>query len=298
VAKVIIIVNQKGGVGKTTTAINLSACCSIEGKKILVIDTDPQGNATSGFGFQKTEIKNTIYEVLTGQIDIKDSIHDTELENLKLIPTNVHLAGAAVELVDVENREHIMEKALETIRDDFDFIFLDCPPSLGLLTLNNFTAADSILIPLQCEYYALEGMSELLDTIMLIQNGLNPDLAIEGILMTMFDSRTNLSKQVLKEVKQYFDEKVYKTIIPRNVRLGEAPSFGKPVILYDPESKGAQAYTNLAKELIQKNETAQVEVDSDQVSETPVEEPPTTEPSIEQPPIEEPPFPDLFNEDV
>ena len=294
-AKVITIVNQKGGVGKTTTAINLSACCSIEGKKILVVDTDPQGNATSGFGFQKTEIKDTIYEVLTGQVDIRDAIHDTELENLKIIPTNVHLAGAAVELVDMPDRERIMKNALETIRDDFDFIFLDCPPSLGLLTLNNFTAADSILIPLQCEYYALEGMSELLDTIMLIQNGLNPDLKIEGILMTMYDQRTNLSKQVLKEVKQYFNEKVYDTIIPRNVRLGEAPSFGKPVILYDPESKGAEAYTNLAKELIRKNETTEVELDHEQGSEMPVQEPPTSDQTIEQPSFDDPPFDGLFD---
>jgi chromosome partitioning protein len=249
-ARIITIVNQKGGVGKTTTAINLSASLSFLGKRSLLIDTDTQGNTTSGLGFDKNELEYTVYEVLTGQCGIRESILHTDLENLDLIGSNINLAGASVELVNVPERERILKNALKEVEDEYDFILIDSPPSLGLITLNNLTAAESVMIPLQCEYYALEGMSELLDTIFLVQKNLNPDLTIEGIVMTMFDRRTNLSKQVVAEVKNYFGDKVYKTIIPRNVKLGEAPSFGKPSILYAPESTGAQAYMDLAREVI------------------------------------------------
>jgi chromosome partitioning protein len=249
-ARIITIVNQKGGVGKTTTAINLSASLSFLGKRTLMIDTDTQGNTTSGMGFDKNELEFTIYEVLTHQCNIRDSIMHTDLENLDMIGSNINLAGASVELVNVPERERILKNALKDIQDDYDFILIDSPPSLGLMTLNNLTAAQSVLIPLQCEYFALEGMSELLDTIFLVQKNLNPELTIEGILMTMYDKRTNLSKQVVAEVKNYFGDKVYNTIIPRNVKLGEAPSFGKPSILYSPESTGSQSYMELAKEVI------------------------------------------------
>jgi chromosome partitioning protein len=249
-ARIITIVNQKGGVGKTTTAINLSASLSFLGKRSLLIDTDTQGNTTSGLGFDKNELEYTVYEVLTGQCGIRESILHTDLENLDLIGSNINLAGASVELVNVPEREKILKNALKEVDEEYDFILIDSPPSLGLITLNNLTAAASVMIPLQCEYYALEGMSELLDTIFLVQKNLNPDLTIEGIVMTMFDKRTNLSKQVVAEVKNYFGDKVYKTIIPRNVKLGEAPSFGKPSILYAPESTGAQAYMDLAREVI------------------------------------------------
>jgi chromosome partitioning protein len=249
-AQIITIVNQKGGVGKTTTAINLSASLSFLGKRSLLIDTDTQGNTSSGLGFDKNELEFTIYEVLTSQCGIRDAIMHTDLENLDIIGSNINLAGASVELVNVPEREKILKNALKEIDDEYDYILIDSPPSLGLITLNNLTAAESVLIPLQCEYYALEGMSELLDTIFLVQKNLNPDLTIEGILMTMFDRRTNLSKQVVAEVKNYFGDKVYDTIIPRNVKLGEAPSFGKPSILYAPESTGAQAYMDLAREVI------------------------------------------------
>ncbi|MDG6224974.1 MAG: AAA family ATPase [Candidatus Thermoplasmatota archaeon] len=249
-AKIITIVNQKGGVGKTTTTINLSASLSFLGKRVLIIDTDTQGNTTSGLGFDKNELEFTIYEVLTGQCDIRDAIIHTELEKMDLIGSNINLAGASVELVNVADRERILKNALAQISDEYDYILIDCPPALGLITLNNLTAAESVLIPLQCEYYALEGMSELLDTIFLVQKNLNPELTIEGILMTMYDRRTNLSKQVVSEVKNYFGDKVYNTIIPRNVKLGEAPSFGKPIILYSPESSGAQSYMELGREVI------------------------------------------------
>ncbi len=249
-ARIITIVNQKGGVGKTTTAINLSASLSFLGKRALLLDTDTQGNTSSGLGFDKNELEFTVYEVLTGQCGIRESIIHTDLENLDIIGSNINLAGASVELVNVPERERILKNALREINDEYDFVLIDSPPSLGLITLNNLTAAESVLIPLQCEYYALEGMSELLDTIFLVQKNLNPDLTIEGILMTMFDSRPNLSKQVVSEVKNYFGDKVYNTIIPRNVKLGEAPSFGKPSIIYAPDSTGAQAYMDLAREVI------------------------------------------------
>jgi chromosome partitioning protein len=249
-ARIITIVNQKGGVGKTTTAINLSASLSFLGKRVLLVDTDTQGNTSSGLGFDKNELEYTVYEVITSQCGIRDAILHTELENLDLIGSNINLAGASVELVNVTERERIIKNALEEVSEEYDYIMIDSPPSLGLITLNNLTAAESVLIPLQCEYYALEGMSELLDTIFLVQKNLNPELTIEGILMTMYDRRTNLSKQVVSEVKNYFGDKVYNTIIPRNVKLGEAPSFGKPSIIYSPESTGAQAYMELARELI------------------------------------------------
>lgn len=249
-SKIITIVNQKGGVGKTTTAINLSSSLSFLGKRSLLIDTDTQGNTTSGLGFDKNEIEFTVYEVLTGQCNLRDAIIHTELENLDMIGSNINLAGASVELVNVSDRERILKNALKEVEDEYDYILIDCPPALGLITLNNLTAAESVLIPLQCEYYALEGMSELLDTIFLVQKNLNPELTIEGILMTMYDRRTNLSKQVVAEVMNYFGDKVYQTIIPRNVKLGEAPSFGKPAILYSPEASGAQAYMELAKEVV------------------------------------------------
>lgn len=249
-AKVVAIVNQKGGVGKTTTSINLAAGLALKDQRTLIIDTDTQGNATSGLGFDKNDIEYTIYEILTSQCTIHQAILHTEVENLDLIASNVQLAGAGVELVDVDEREMILKNALSVVQDNCDYIFIDCPPSLGLITLNCLIAANSVLIPLQCEFYALEGMSELLDTIMLVQNGLNPNLKIEGILMTMYDKRTNLSRQVVEEVKSYFGDKVYDTFIPRNVRLGEAPSFGKPVMLYDETAAGSIAYMNLAEEVI------------------------------------------------
>jgi chromosome partitioning protein len=248
--KTVAIVNQKGGVGKTTTSINLAAALALRGRTTLIIDTDTQGNATSGLGFDKNDIEYTIYEVLTAQCDVHQAILHTEVENLDMIASNVQLAGAGVELVDVDEREMILKNALALVKDNYEYIFIDCPPSLGLITLNCLIAANSVLIPLQCEFYALEGMSELLDTIMLVQNGLNPTLKIEGILMTMYDKRTNLSKQVVEEVKSYFGDKVYDTFIPRNVRLGEAPSFGKPVMLYDENASGSIAYLALAEEVI------------------------------------------------
>ena len=248
--KIVAIVNQKGGVGKTTTSINLAAALALRGQSTLIIDTDTQGNATSGLGFDKNDIEYTIYEVLTSQCDVHQAILHTEVEHLDMIASNVQLAGAGVELVDVDDREMILKNALSLVEDNYKYIFIDCPPSLGLITLNCLIAANSVLIPLQCEFYALEGMSELLDTIMLVQNGLNPNLKIEGILMTMYDKRTNLSKQVVEEVKSYFGDKVYDTFIPRNVRLGEAPSFGKPVMLYDENASGSIAYMALAEEVI------------------------------------------------
>lgn len=248
--RVVAIANQKGGVGKTTTSVNLSACLAHIGKKVLLIDTDPQGNATSGVGVNKGDVHRCIYDILIDDVDVKDVIIATKVENLDIIPATISLAGAEIELVSTISREVRMKHALQNVRDEYDFIIIDCPPSLGLLTLNALTASDAILIPVQCEYYALEGLSQLLSTIRLVQKHLNPNLIIDGVLLTMFDARTNLGIQVIEEVKKYFQDKVYRTIIPRNVRLSEAPSHGEPIIVYDPRSRGAEVYLELAKEVV------------------------------------------------
>lgn len=249
--KIIAIANQKGGVGKTTTSVNLSACLAHLGKKVLLIDSDPQGNATSGVGINKGDVEDCIYNILIDDVPVRDVILPTAIENLKVVPATISLAGAEIELVSTISREVRMKQAIRDIKDDYDYVIIDCPPSLGLLTLNALTASDSIIIPVQCEYYALEGLSQLLSTVRLVQKHLNEELYIDGVLLTMFDARTNLGIQVIEEVKKYFQDKVYKTIIPRNVRLSEAPSHGKPIILYDPRSKGAEVYLELAKEVVQ-----------------------------------------------
>lgn len=250
--KAIAIFNQKGGVGKTTTNINLAACLALKGKNILIIDIDPQGNTTSGIGVSKRNLKNTIYNILIDKTyDPKKTIIKTNVKNLDLIPASVDLAGAEVELVEIEGRESTLKKALDKIKKDYDYIFIDCPPSLGLLTINSLTAVDSVLIPIQCEFYALEGVSQLVSTIELVKKSLNPELEIQGVILSMFDGRTNLSVQVVQEVKKYFGGKVYATVIPRNVRLAEAPSFGMPITEYDPKSKGAEAYMDFAEEFLE-----------------------------------------------
>jgi chromosome partitioning protein len=253
-AKVIAIANQKGGVGKTTTAVNLSSCIAFKGKKVLAIDVDPQGNTTSGLGVDKNKVAASIYDVLINDADIKNCCVETPVDNLKLCTSNIQLAGAEVELVSMMSRENRMKMSLSQIRDEYDFIIIDCPPSLGLLTLNALTASDTILVPIQCEYYALEGLSQLMNTVKLVQRHLNPKLDVEGVVLTMFDARTNLSLQVVEEVKKYFKNKVYRTVIPRNVKLSEAPSFGLPIILYDAKSKGAECYLDLAEEVIEIHE--------------------------------------------
>ena len=252
-SRVIAIANQKGGVGKTTTSINLSACLAEKGKKVLLIDRDSQGNTTSGFGFEKNELDKTVYEVLREEVSIEEAIIPVEecFENLFLIPANRNLAGAEIELVTRENMQHILKKQLEPIKDEYDFIVIDCPPALGMLTVNAMTAADSVLVPIQCEFYALDGLSQLIYTIELIQESLNPDLYIEGVVFTMYDARTNLSLQVVENVKDNLKQTIYKTIIPRNVRLAEAPSYGLPINLYDKRSSGAEAYRMLADEVIE-----------------------------------------------
>ncbi|MBF2566440.1 ParA family protein [Listeria welshimeri] len=249
-SKVIALANQKGGVGKTTSSVNLSSSLAFLGKKVLLVDIDPQGNASSGVGVNKGEIEHCIYDVLVDDLAIQDVLQKTDLDNLKVIPATIQLAGAEVELVPAISREIRLKKAIDSIRDDYDYVIIDCPPSLGLLTLNALTAADSVLIPVQCEYYALEGLSQLLNTIRIVQKHLNEDLEIEGVLLTMLDARTNLGIQVIEEVKKYFQNKVFNTIIPRNVRLSEAPSHGKPILLYDAKSKGAEVYLELAKEVV------------------------------------------------
>ncbi len=253
-AKVIAVANQKGGVGKTTTAVNLSSCLGYKGKKVLLIDVDPQGNSTSGLGIDKKNIKRSAYDVLINDVDIKETLVKTPIENLLLCPSNIQLAGAEVELVSTISRETRLKNSLVGIKNDYDFILIDCPPSLGLLTLNSLTASNTILVPIQCEYYALEGLSQLMETVKLVQKHLNVDLDVEGVVLTMFDARTNLSIQVVEEVKKYFRNKVYRTVIPRNVRLSEAPSYGLPIILYDPKSKGAECYLDLADEVIEYSE--------------------------------------------
>ena len=252
-ARIISIANQKGGVGKTTTAINLSASLAVAEKKVLLIDFDPQGNATSGVGIQKGGVGKGIYQVLIQHDDIRDVIFDTEILSLKAVPSTVDLIGAEVELVDEPDREIRLKEVLKGIIDEYDYILIDCPPSISILTLNALTASHSVIIPLQCEYYALEGISQFMKTINLIKMGLNPSLEIEGILLTMFDPRNNLCHQVVEEVRSHFDGRIFKTIISRNVRLSESPSFGKPVILYDINSKGASNYIELAKEMLLKD---------------------------------------------
>ena len=250
--KVISVANQKGGVGKTTTTVNLSTILAKKGKKVLLIDTDPQGNATSGLGVSK-DVELSVYDILIGDTEFDETLQETAIKNLKVCPSNISLAGAEVQLVSMMSREQRLKTKLDKIKDQYDYILIDCPPSLGLVTLNAFTASDSVLIPVQCEYFALEGLGQLLNTVNLVKKHLNKNLEIEGALLTMYDARTNLSNQVVKEVKKYFEDKVYKTVIPRNVRLSEAPSYGMPITVYDPRSKGAKAYEKFAKELLKNN---------------------------------------------
>ncbi len=251
--KCISVANQKGGVGKTTTSVNLASCLAEQKKKVLLVDLDPQGNATSGVGIDKEETEHSVYDVLINGTAVKDATIKTEFSNLSLLSSGIDLAGAEIEMVDIENREHLLKNALKNIKDDFDFVIIDCPPSLGLLTLNAFTASDSIIMPIQCEYYALEGLSQLTATIRKVKKQLNPAIEIEGVLLTMYDVRTNLSMLVADEVKKYYGDKLYKTVIPRNVRLSEAPSYGEPINYYDKSSKGSEMYTKLAKEVIKNN---------------------------------------------
>ena len=252
--RIIAIANQKGGVGKTTTAINLSSCLAETGKKVLAIDLDPQGNMTSGLGVDKSELENTVYELMLDECSIKESMTETVMENLELIPSNVNLAGAEIELLGINEKEYILKNAVDYIRDDYDYIIIDCPPSLNMLTINAMTTADSILVPIQCEYYALEGLSQLIHTIDLVQERLNPDLSIDGVVFTMYDARTNLSVQFVDNVKNNLQTTIYNTIIPRNIRLAEAPSHGLPINLYDSKSAGTESYRMLAKEVMERKE--------------------------------------------
>lgn len=252
--RIIAIANQKGGVGKTTTAINLSACLAERGQKVLVIDIDPQGNTTSGLGIDKDEQENTIYELMISDLKIKDAILETEFENLNLIASNVNLSGAEIDLIGIEDREYVLKNKVKNIRDEYDYIILDCPPSLSMLTVNAMTTADTVLVPIQCEYYALEGLTQLIHTVNLVKERLNPALELEGVVFTMFDSRTNLSLQVVENVKDNLHQTIYKTIIPRNVRLAEAPSHGKPINIYDTKSAGAESYRQLAEEVMNRGE--------------------------------------------
>lgn len=249
--RIIAIANQKGGVGKTTTSINLSAALADKGKKVLVIDTDPQGNTTSGFGIDKNNLDNTIYELILGECSVRDCILKDVIPNVSVLPSNVNLAAAEIELIGVDKKEYILKDEVDYVKEDYDYIIIDCPPSLSMLTINSMTTADSVLVPIQCEYYALEGLSQLIHTINLVKERLNPDLDMEGVVFTMYDSRTNLSMQVVENVKQNLNQRVFKTLIPRNIRLAEAPSYGKPISLYDPKSAGAESYMQLADELIE-----------------------------------------------
>ena len=252
--RIIAIANQKGGVGKTTTSINLSACLAEIGQKVLTVDIDPQGNTTSGLGVDKNTVEDNVYDLLLGECSIEDCIVETEIENQSLIASNVNLAGAEIELIGIDEKEYILKKALNKVRKQYDFIIIDCPPSLNMLTVNAMTTADTVLVPIQCEYYALEGISQLIHTIDLVQERLNPDLKMEGVVFTMYDSRTNLSNEVVDNVKNNLHTTIYKTIIPRNVRLAEAPSHGLPINLYDSRSAGAESYRLLAKEVIDRED--------------------------------------------
>lgn len=253
--RTIAVANQKGGVGKTTTTVNLSAALGAKGQRVLVVDTDPQGNTTSGFGVDKNNIENTIYELMLDEITTDQCIIKNIVDNVDIIPANVNLAAVEVELMDKENREYIVKNAIDWVKDQYDFIMVDCPPSLSTLTINSMTAADTVLVPIQCEFYALEGLSQLITTVNLVKERLNPELGMEGIVFTMYDSRNNLSDQVVENVKAHVEEKVYNTLIPRNIRLAEAPSYGMPINKYDPKSAGAVAYDSLADELIERNFT-------------------------------------------
>ena len=252
--RVIAVANQKGGVGKTTTAINLAACLAEAGQKVLVIDMDPQGNTTSGFGFDKNNIENTVYELIIGDSTLEECLLKNAVNNLDILPSNVNLSGAEIELIGIERKEYILRDKISSVRGLYDFIIIDCPPSLSMLTINSMTTADTVLVPIQCEYYALEGLSQLIHTINLVRQRLNPSLEIEGVVFTMYDARTNLSLQVVENVKANLKQTIYKTIIPRNVRLAEAPSHGKPITTYDTKSTGAEAYRFLAEEVIHRGE--------------------------------------------
>lgn len=252
--RIIAVANQKGGVGKTTTSINLSSCLAEAGKKVLMVDIDPQGNGTSGVGVDKNEVEYSAYTLIIGQSTVEDTIVSTEIENLDVIPSNVDLAGAEIDLLDVENREFILQKELSKVKDKYDFIIIDCPPSLNILTVNAMCVSNTVLVPIQCEYYALEGLSQLMYTIDLVKQRINANLEIEGIVFTMYDARTNLSLQVVENVKNNLNQNIYKTIIPRNIRLAEAPSHGLPINLYDSKSTGAESYRLLAQEVIQRDE--------------------------------------------
>ena len=252
--RIIAVANQKGGVGKTTTSINLAACLAEKGKKVLAVDMDPQGNLTSGLGVDKDSVEKSIYELIIGEVDIKEVINKEVLENLDIIPTSIDLSAAEIELIGVDDKEYILRNAIDQVKDQYDFVIIDCPPSLSMLTINAMTTADSVIVPIQCEYYALEGLSQLIHTVELVKDRLNSKLEIEGVVFTMYDARTNLSLQVVENVKDNLNQNIYKTIIPRNVRLAEAPSYGLPINLYDPKSKGTESYMLLAEEVINKGE--------------------------------------------
>ena len=252
--RIIAVANQKGGVGKTTTSINLAACLAEKGKKVLAVDMDPQGNLTSGLGVDKDSVEKSIYELIIGEVDIKEVINKEVLENLDIIPTNIDLSAAEIELIGVDDKEYILRNAIDQVKDQYDFVIIDCPPSLSMLTINAMTTADSVIVPIQCEYYALEGLSQLIHTVELVKDRLNSKLEIEGVVFTMYDARTNLSLQVVENVKDNLQQNIYKTIIPRNIRLAEAPSYGLPINKYDPKSTGAESYMRLADEVIEREE--------------------------------------------